>query len=190
MDTASHETSAAPPTASEARDTVGTLPTISGKNYNEEIASMSGIRKPSFSAARDITLSHHRRIHIILPSSASRATSSGTVTNIQGCIIDMSAPTAATGAPFANLVLKDISGSLVVAGHVDGSVHITGVRNSILVLVARQVRIHECENVDLYLHCLSHPIIEDCKGMRFAPAPACYVSLHRMCSSSHACYTN
>jgi len=173
----SDATGVASSTASEARDTVGTLPTISGKNYNEEIARMRGVRKPSFSTARDITLSQHKRIHIILPSSASRATSSGTLTDIHGCIVDMSEPTTSTGAPFANLVLKNITGSLVVAGHVDGSVHITGVRDSILVLVARQVRIHECENVDIYLHCLSHPIIEDCKGMRFAPAPACYVSL-------------
>ncbi|KAK0649399.1 tubulin binding cofactor C-domain-containing protein [Cercophora newfieldiana] len=162
--------------SSEARDSVGTLPTISGKNYNEEVARMRGVRKPSFSTARDIKLSGHKRIHIILPSSASRATSSGTLTDIHGCVVDMSEPTTSTGAPFANLVLKDISSSLIVAGHVDGSVHITGVRDSILVLVARQVRIHECENVDLYLHCLSHPIIEDCKGMRFAPAPACYLA--------------
>ncbi|KAK0725423.1 tubulin binding cofactor C-domain-containing protein [Lasiosphaeris hirsuta] len=167
----------------ETHDAVGTLPTLPGKNYNEEIARAGpglGVRKPSFSAARDITLSNHRRLHIILPASASRATSSGALTNLEGCIIDMSAPTAKTaageGAPFANLTLQNITGSLIIAGHVDGSVHLTGVRNSVLVLVARQIRIHECENVDLYLHSLSHPIIEDCTGMRFAPAPECYLT--------------
>ncbi|KAK4447715.1 tubulin binding cofactor C-domain-containing protein [Podospora aff. communis PSN243] len=163
--------------ASEAQDSVGTLPTVGGKNYNEEISRMTGVRRPSFSTARDITLSDHWRKHILLPASASRATSSGRLTNIQESIVDMSEPTTrAVGAPFANLMLKDITASLIIAGHVDGSVHITGVRDSILVLVARQVRIHECENVDLYLHCSSHPIIEDCKGMRFAPAPARYLA--------------
>ena len=54
----------------------------------------------------------------------------------------MSVPTAAAGgAPFASLALNNISGSLIVAGHVDGPVHITGVRDSVLVIVSRQVRI-------------------------------------------------
>ncbi|KAK3385004.1 tubulin binding cofactor C-domain-containing protein [Podospora didyma] len=166
-------------TAAELADSVGALPTIATKNYNEEIArpTISGVRKPSFSAARDIVLSNHSRLHIILPSSAARATSAGTLTNLQGCVIDMSVPTnVSEGAPFASLALNNISGSLIVAGNVNGPAHITGVRDSVLVVVARQVRIHECENVDIYLHCTSHPIIEDCKGMRFAPAPEFYIS--------------
>ncbi|KAK3321558.1 tubulin binding cofactor C-domain-containing protein [Apodospora peruviana] len=164
--------------ASEQQDSLGSLPTFGGKNYNEEISrpTARGVRKPSFSVARDITLSNHRRVHIILPSSASRATSAGTLTNLVGCIVDMSVPTGSSGAPFASLSLKTIYKSLIVAGHVDGAVHITGVNDSVLVIISRQVRIHECENVDLYLHCASHPIIEDCKGMRFAPVPACYTT--------------
>ncbi|KAK5661747.1 hypothetical protein OQA88_9848 [Cercophora sp. LCS_1] len=172
-------TSAGPPNkvTAEAGDTVSGRPILGGgKNYNDEITRAQGVRKPSFSAARDITLSGHRNIHIILPSSASRATSSGTLTELHGCIIDMSAPTGRQGAPFANLTLKNISNSLIIAGHVEGSVHITGVKNSILVFMARQVRIHECESVDLYLHCMSHPIIEDCSNLRFATAPECYLS--------------
>jgi hypothetical protein len=49
------------------------------------------------------------------------------------------------------------------------------VSDSTIVVVARQVRIHECSNVDIYLHCGSHPIIEDCSGMRFSPLPKAYV---------------
>ncbi len=161
---------------SEQRDAVGALPSFD-KNYNEEIARTGtrGIRKPSFSAARDISISDHSKLHIILPTSASRATSAGALKNLTSCIVDMSVPTAG-GAPFASLALKNIDGSLIVAGHVNGPAHITGIRNSVLVVIARQVRIHECENVDIYLHCTSHPIIEDCTGMRFAPAPKTYVS--------------
>ncbi len=82
----------------------------------------------------------------------------------------MSSATAGTTA-FAGLALKNISGSLVIAGHVNGAVHITGVADSVVVVAARQVRIHECSNVDLYLHCTGRPIIEDCTAMRFAPIP-------------------
>jgi hypothetical protein len=129
--------------------------------------------------ARDITLSDHRRVHITLPASASRATSAGTLTNLDRCVIDMSMPTSGSAAgahPFASLTLKDIAGSAIVAGRVDGPVHVTTVRNSVILVAARQVRIHECENVTFYLHCVSRPIIEDCRGVRFARAPEGYVS--------------
>lgn len=194
-------------------------PANSTKNYNAEIASSGaeglgvGIRKPSFSEARDINLTDHIRVHIMLPASASRATSAGTLTNLHQCVVDMSLPTCTgaaaitpgepnnngnananaeandasdanpdpatdarvIGTPFASLTLKDIEGSAIVAGHVNGPVHVTGLRDSVVVVVARQVRIHECRNVVFYLHCVSRPIVEDCKGVRFAKAPGVFV---------------
>jgi hypothetical protein len=167
------------PTTTNKEDILSELPPKGTyKNYNEEIArpSASPLRKPSFSAARNIGISNHSGLHIILPSSAARATASGSLTDLSNCIVDMSIPTA-TGAAFPGLVIKNVSNSLIVAGRVDGPVHITGVSDSILVVVARQVRIHECSNVDIYLHCGTHPIIEDCSGMRFAPLPNTYVSI-------------
>lgn len=164
-------------------DTLGDLPHFNngkGKNYNAEMASQSGsgIRKPSFSAARDIDISNHRGMHIILPATASRATSSGNITDLQACVLDMSVPTLNSGkpSPFKSLAIKNVSHSLIIVGHVAGPVHITGVKDSLLVINARQVRIHECENVAVYLWSGSHPIIEDCKGIRFAEIPVCYVS--------------
>ncbi|KAH8880354.1 hypothetical protein GQ53DRAFT_788736 [Thozetella sp. PMI_491] len=166
-------------TQAEQEDEVGELPSLS-KDYNKEIARTTsiGIRKPSFSAARNIVLSDHQKLHIILPTSAARATSAGALTNMKSCIVDMSVPTTG-GAPFASLALKSIENSLIIAGHVNGPAHITGIKNSIIVVAARQVRIHECENVDVYLHCTSRPIIEDCKGMRFAPTPKTYITEDR-----------
>lgn len=173
----------------EERDTVSNLPphdemAAAMKDYNKEIKEMArggseghpGVRKPSFSSARTISIYDHTGLHIILPSSASRATASGALTNLEACVVDMTVPTSSStsGVPFAGLVLKHIRGSLLVCGTVAGPVHITGVKDSTVVVAARQVRIHECENVDLYLHCGSHPIIEDCSGMRFAPIPATY----------------
>lgn len=183
----------------EKNDALGELPDFgdtNGKNYNAEMAAQSGtgIRKPSFSTARDIDISDHRGMHIILPATAARATTSGSVTNLRSCVLDMSVPTTTTSndgessptkqkraagrkaKPFASLAIKDVSNSLVIAGHVAGPAHITGVRNSVLVVNARQVRIHECENVSVFLWAGSHPIIEDCKDMRFAEIPAKYVS--------------
>lgn len=174
-------------------DNFGELPsfhTTKFKNYNAEMADQSGpgIRKPSFSAARDIDISNHRNMHIILPNTAARATTSGSVTDLQGCVLDMSVPTLAATkdkpkgtqkiktSPFASLAIKNVSRSLIVAGHVAGPAHITGVKNSVLVVNARQVRMHECENVRVWLWCGSRPIIEGCKGVRFAAIPKNYVS--------------
>lgn len=161
--------------AAEQRDSVGDLVSFT-KDYNAEMARSGGsaIRKPSFSAARDIDISGHTGLHIILPSTAARAASAGSLGKLKGCIVDMSVP-AAGGASFASLMLNDIERSLIVAGRVGGPAHITGIKDSIVVVTARQVRIHDCKNVDFYLHCTSNPIIEDCTGLRFAPLPSSYV---------------
>lgn len=169
----------------ERTDAVGDLPRFrdpaaaAAKDYNAEMASQAGtgVRKPSFSQARDIDISNHRGMHIILPTTASRATASGTLTELHGCVLDMSAPfgAKARGAPFNTLAIRDVSHSLVVAGQVAGPAHVTGVRDSVLVVNARQLRMHECDNVTVYLWCASHPIIEDCAGVRVAPLPAPYL---------------
>jgi hypothetical protein len=114
-------------------------------------------------------------LHIILPSTASHATASGSLTKLNKCIVDMSVPTT-HGSLFAGLALKNIKQSLIIAGQVAGAAHITGVENSIIVVASRQVRMHDCKNVDIYLHCASRPIIEDCSNVRFSPIPEHYVS--------------
>ncbi|KAI0397618.1 tubulin-specific chaperone C [Xylariaceae sp. FL0594] len=167
----------------ESRDAVGDLPVFSSsppsKNYNEELSrpdahATGGVRKPSFSTAKNIAISKQKGLHIILPSSAARATSSGSLTDLDRCVVDMTIPTS-TGAPFAGLALKNIRRSLIIAGHVAGPAHITGIVDSVIVVAARQVRMHDCKNVHVYLHCSSHPIIEDCEAIKFAPLPEYYV---------------
>ncbi|KUI72051.1 Tubulin-specific chaperone C [Cytospora mali] len=172
----------------ETTDALGNLPDFAHGNnhasstmrdYNAEMAreTGTGIRKPSFSRSREVDISGHAGMHIILPATARRATSSGSVTRLRRCVLDMSAPAAEGGAaPFASLAVKDVAGSLVVAGQVAGAAHVTGVRDSVLVVNARQVRMHECDNVTVYLWCGSHPIIEDCRGIRFAPLPRNYLA--------------
>ncbi|KAJ9620994.1 hypothetical protein H2203_007581 [Taxawa tesnikishii (nom. ined.)] len=145
------------------------------KSLREILQSGNAIRKPSFSQATSISLSSHNGLHIILPSSASRATTSGALSNLRNCVVDMSVPTA-SGRPFAGLTLKNVSNSLIVCGHVNGAAHITGVSDCVVVVACRQFRMHESKNVDVYLQCGSRPIIEACEGVRFAPFPATYAT--------------
>ncbi|KAI0154535.1 tubulin binding cofactor C-domain-containing protein [Xylariaceae sp. FL1272] len=166
------------------QDTLNPLPSFpnthtftAGKDYNEELSQSTSprIRKPSFSTAKNIVITSHTSLHIILPSSASHATSSGSLTDLTRCIVDMTVPTHLdSGTPFAGLALKDIADSLLVCGAVSGAVHVTGLTNCVVVVKARQVRIHECKDVRIYLWCASHPIIEDCEGVGFAPLPVFY----------------
>jgi hypothetical protein len=139
------------------------------------VTATENTRKPSFSNATNINISNHANIHIMLPVSATSATSgtSGTITNIRNSIIDMS---ISSTSAFATLTLKNIKNSLIICGHVDGAVHITGVENSVLLVATRQFRMHESRNVGVYMLCRSRPIIEDCVGIEFAELPACHVS--------------
>ncbi|OWO97966.1 tubulin-specific chaperone c [Marssonina coronariae] len=163
-----------PPSERISKDVPGELPSFP-KNYNDEMnrPSAGPVRKPSFSQAINVNITGHTGLHIILPSSASRATSSGSLSNLDRCIVDMSVPTA-SNAPFAGLALKNIKQSLIIAGRVAGAAHLTGVENSIIVVASRQVRIHDCKNVDIYLYSASRPIIENCSKVRFSPIPQCY----------------
>ncbi|KAK4098660.1 hypothetical protein N658DRAFT_499113 [Parathielavia hyrcaniae] len=160
-----------PPVAAGARD--------HASNNNGTTTS-----NPAPSTRRDLALSDHKGVHITLPSTAARAVSAWTLTNLNRCIVDMSAqPSSGSSSseddahpPFASLTLKDVSGSVIVAGRVDGPVHVTNVRDSVVVVATRQVRIHDCDNLVFYLHCVSRPIVEACTRVRFAKAPACYLT--------------
>ncbi|KAI6778130.1 Tubulin-specific chaperone C [Emericellopsis cladophorae] len=169
-------TSQARVTALRSQEQPGHAISTPGKDYNQEMAqpSDSQVRKPSFSTVDTIEISKQKGLHIILPLSASRATAAGSLQDLEGCIVDMSVPT--NGAPLPSLALKNISGSLVIAGRVSSSVHITNVKDSIVVLTAQQARIHDCKNVRIYLFCASDPVIESCSEMRFAPLPTIYAN--------------
>ncbi|KAF1988179.1 hypothetical protein K402DRAFT_328947 [Aulographum hederae CBS 113979] len=133
------------------------------------------VRKPSFSQATNIAISKEKNAHIILPSSASHATTQGALTNLRRCVVDMSVLTA-RGKPFAGLIVKNVKHSLLICGQVAGPAHITGLHNCIVLINSRQFRMHECTNVDVYLWCGSRPIVEDVKDVRFAPLPEKYLT--------------
>ena len=46
-----------------------------------------------------------------------------------------------------------------------------GASDCVLMLAARQVRVHAAQRCDLYLRVRSHPVIEHCEGVRVAPYP-------------------
>ncbi|KAK5130075.1 hypothetical protein LTR08_002508 [Meristemomyces frigidus] len=109
-------------------------------------------------------------VHFVLPPSDGYATSSGTVSNLRRCVVNLSSPTS-SGHPLAGLTLKNITNSLIICGHVSGAAHLTNVKSSTIVVASRQFRMHESHDCDVYLSTTSRPIIEDCSAVRFAPLP-------------------
>lgn len=136
--------------------------------------------------AQGILLSNHHGSWVSLPPSAAHSASSGTVSNVERSIVDLSAPTK-DRSPFATLTLKNIQDSLIICGRVTGPIHITGVENSVIITACRQFRMHGSKKVDVYLHCSSRPIIEDCDAIRFAPLPKHFVM---SCSPSNVSFSN
>ncbi|KAF2444435.1 TBCC-domain-containing protein [Karstenula rhodostoma CBS 690.94] len=113
--------------------------------------------------------------HVVLPTSEAQSGSSAVVSNVKGSVVDLSAPTM-SGGSFATLTLKNIQGSLVVTGRVAGPIHMTDLENSVIITSCRQFRMHGSKKVDVYLHCSSRPIIEDCEDIRFAPLSQIYMA--------------
>lgn len=77
-----------------------------------------------------------------------------------------------TSDSLQTLSLKDVSESIVICPKVSGPIHLTNISRSIIAVNCRQFRMHGSFDCDIYLHCTSRPIIEDCSGIRFAPLNA------------------
>lgn len=144
-------------------------------------AASRGGRQSLSSSGTTVSITDQSNTHIILPSSSLRSQAPCTLQKITGSIVDLSIPTTAT-APFAGLTINAVSSSLLLCGTVSGPAHVTKVKHSVLVIKCRQLRMHECENVDVYLHCTSRPIIEDCKDIRFTELPKFHVSAYMYAS--------
>ncbi|KAA8894283.1 tubulin binding cofactor C-domain-containing protein [Sphaerosporella brunnea] len=112
----------------------------------------------------NLLISTRTREHIRPLTAPSSASASLLLSNLTDCIVSIP-----EGLRFSSSAIKDVSGCLLLLGKdaVDGPVHLTDVKDSTLVFGCRQFRMHDARNVDVFLHCRSRPIIEDCSEIRF-----------------------
>ena len=167
-----------PPSATETLSTPG-------KDVNEAITGPSEPEPPHLlpqetQAHVGFRLSSLDTTHYILSSSASDEASIASLGDIQRSIVDISF-TLAMRASFATLTINNVKKSLLICGTIAGSAHITGIEDTTIVIMARQLRVHDCKNMVIYLRCSSRPIIEDCMEIRFAPLPSIFVGLSLRC---------
>eukprot|EP01039_Chlorochromonas_danica_P002935 gene2935-3202_t len=65
--------------------------------------------------------------------------------------------------------VENVSHSEIYLGPVSTSVYLEHVTDCVLHFACHQLRIHNCSTCRLYIHVRSHPIIEDCHALGFAP---------------------
>ncbi len=80
------------------------------------------------------------------------------------------------GSP-STLHLKHIDGCEILCGPVSSSVFVDHCRNSTLAFPCQQLRTHNTTDTQVYLHVTSRAIIEDCRGVSFAPFSWSYPTL-------------
>jgi len=83
--------------------------------------------------------------------------------DLESCIIDL----ANIKFDIAILQMNRLKNCIVFVNPIKSSMIIDNCSNCYFVLACHQFRMHDSKNIDVYLHCSSHPIIEDCIGIRF-----------------------
>lgn len=80
------------------------------------------------------------------------------------------------GSP-STLHLKHIDSCEILCGPVSSSVFVDHCKNSTLAFPCQQLRTHNTTDTQVYLHVTSRAIIEDCRGVSFAPFSWSYPTL-------------
>lgn len=80
------------------------------------------------------------------------------------------------GSP-STLHLKHIHGCEILCGPVSSSVFVDQCSNSTLAFPCQQLRTHNTTDTRVYLHVTSRAIVEDCRGVAFAPFSWSYPTL-------------
>lgn len=111
----------------------------------------------------NIIIASRQTAYICPPINKNPVSASLLLSSLKECIV-----TLPSSIKVSSSAVKDVDASLLLLENtVNGPIHLTSVSNSVLVFSCRQFRMHDAQNVDVYLHCTSRPIIEDCKGIRF-----------------------
>ena len=99
---------------------------------------------------------------------------SASISNVEDCIINLRNQSSHQN-PLAKLHIDGVRRSLILCGHLSGSVFLSNSRDCALLVTSGQMRLYQCENCTIYLHCTSKPVIERSNGIKFAPLPSTLV---------------
>ncbi|KAG0348493.1 hypothetical protein BG005_011503 [Podila minutissima] len=86
------------------------------------------------------------------------------LTNLTDCTVNL-----VHNIPLGAIHIKNLKHCTLVIPPVSGSILLHDCEGCVLIGACHQSRMHTSNNMDIYLHVTSEPIIEDCTDMRFAP---------------------
>jgi hypothetical protein len=127
------------------------------------------VQTVDFSGCNSVAITNHSNLQVRTSALPSLERYSVSLTDISSSFVDIS---LASNPRPTNLVIKEISNSILLLGNVNGPAHITNLKNTIIVLAPKQFRMHDCHNVHVYLYCGSKPVVENVKEVEFAPLPS------------------
>ncbi|KAF9211774.1 hypothetical protein BGZ59_007611, partial [Podila verticillata] len=99
-----------------------------------------------------------------VPSDESGAAKDVALTNLTNCTVNL-----VHNIPLGAIHIKNLKQCTLVIPPVSGSILLHDCEGCTLIGACHQSRMHTSNNMDIYLHVTSEPIIEDCTDMRFAP---------------------
>lgn len=95
-----------------------------------------------------------------------------TLSHLNGCTVVI------RGCP-CSVFIRDIRNTTLLLGPVATSVLLYGATDCTVVTWCHQMRIHDSTDSDFYIRVASDPIIENCRGVRFAPYTYTYTGAEK-----------
>lgn len=109
--------------------------------------------------------------YIISPLAAGKDSGACSLASRHNCIINLPATRQQSESVLSSLAIQDVTQSVIVCGTVEGPIHVSGVKSSVIQVKARQFRIHNSRDVDVYMSCASRPTLENSTNIRLAKLP-------------------
>ncbi|ORX82378.1 TBCC-domain-containing protein [Anaeromyces robustus] len=129
----------------------------SSTELNKETKEIINVPKNAF------LLSNKTNSYLIPPQDLHNTTKDVYLNDLESCIVDL----VNIKFDIAILQMNRINNCVVFVNPIKSSMIIDNCNNCYFVLACHQFRMHDSKNIDVYLHCSSHPIIEDCSNIRF-----------------------
>ncbi|CAG8743574.1 12845_t:CDS:2, partial [Racocetra persica] len=98
------------------------------------------------------------------------------ISNLDHCIVNLVSSNVVIGA----MHIKGLRDTIILAGPVRSSILIYDCERCVFLIGCHQFRMHTSRQMTIYLHTTSHPIIEDCHNILFAPYTLLIPDLNNM----------
>ncbi|CAG8440805.1 10238_t:CDS:2 [Diversispora eburnea] len=173
----------------KATDAIRFLPAYDQRQTNLQVRDLiedlikeiSEIKTSNNEKLQTITINDHQNTYININSYLNSSSSESKVfdfqiSNLDHCIVNLVNSTVSIGA----IHIKGLKNTIIMSGLVGSSILIYDCERCSFLVGCHQFRMHTSKQMIIYLHVTSHPIIEDCHDIEFAPYTLTNPGLNQM----------